>query len=57
VRKKPLSMVQLDMFGEFYNERVLYVRSQKKGKASFPRSFSEDVQSGWTMGPSDECSY
>jgi hypothetical protein len=56
VRKKPLSIVQLDLFGENFNERMLYVRSSKKGKASFPRSFEADVFGCSSVDSSNECS-
>lgn len=56
MRQKPVSMEQLDMFGENFNERVLYVRSSKKGKASFPRSIEENVFGCSSMDSSNECS-
>lgn len=55
VRQKPVSMIQLDMFGDNFNE-VLYVRSQEKR----PSAKSGQVQAHvfWcsSVDSSSECS-
>lgn len=56
VREKPVSLVQLDLFGENNDERLLYVWSQKKRQEDVKRSFQENVLWSCSMDPPDECS-
>lgn len=55
VRQKPLSVIQLDLFGDNFNERVLYVRSSKKRSSHGQSSFKADVFGRSPMDSSDEC--
>lgn len=56
MRQKPVSIVQLDMFGETLNERMLYVRSSKKRPSHESWTESKDVFWRSPVDASDECS-
>lgn len=56
MRQKPVGLVQLDLFGETFNERMLYVRSSKKRPSYGFKSFKADVFGRSPMDASDECS-
>jgi len=55
VRKKPVDMVQLDLFGDIFNE-VLYVRSSSKRSSDGKKAFPEDVFGCSSVDSSNECS-
>lgn len=56
MRQKPVSMEQLDLFGETFNERVLYVRSQKKRLSHVRCEVEESVFRSSSVDSSGECS-
>ncbi|QGH72673.1 MAG: hypothetical protein [Microviridae sp. ctnrr37] len=57
VRQTPVSMTQLDLFGEQFNERMLYVRSSKERPSYGKKSFKEDVFGRSPMDASGECPF
>lgn len=56
VRQKPVELLQLDMFDEVYERRMLYVRSQQEETQDVSAQESKSVQRSSTVDSSDECS-